>query len=98
MEYLSDTLHADFGSTPRGFLLPNLVGGVGWAASGGRWISVWASRARPVTSSVLSYGGLSRSNQPESKWGGVVATGPFARIGLFRERYGIFGNAGDCRA
>ncbi|WP_198683628.1 cellulose synthase subunit BcsC-related outer membrane protein [Peristeroidobacter agariperforans] len=90
VEYLSDTLHADFGSTPRGFLLPNLVGGVEWTPDWGSLDLGLGFARRAVTSSVLSFGGL-RDPISGVEWGGVVATGPFARIGLFRERYGFSG-------
>lgn len=88
IEYATDTLHADLGTTPRDFLLPQIVGGIEWTPGWGPFDLALALSRRPVTGSVLSYGGL-RDPISGEKWGGVVATGPSARIALYRERYGI---------
>ncbi len=65
---------ADIGSTPIGFPVSNVVGGLKWshytAVSG---ISLDLSR-RPVTSSLLSYAGA-RDPVTGEVWGGVVSTG-----------------------
>lgn len=88
--YSTDTLNADVGSTPRDFLLPQIVGGIEWTPeSDSMDIGLGLSR-RMVTSSVLSYGGL-RDPITGTKWGGVVATGAHARLGIYRERYGVSG-------
>ena len=69
-----DGLRADIGSTPIGFPVSNVVGGVKWAnytaVSG---FSIDISR-RPVTSSLVSYAGA-RDPISGEVWGGVVTTG-----------------------
>ena len=88
IEYATDTLHADLGTTPRNFLLPQVVGGIEWTPSLGPFDAGTGLSRRAVTGSVLSYAGL-RDPISGAEWGGVVATGPDARLGLYRERYGI---------
>lgn len=89
--YLTDTLSADVGTTPLGFLLTNFVGGVEWTPTVGPVdVGLGISR-RAVTSSVLSYGGM-RDPISGVEWGGVIRTGPYARFGLYRERYSVSGS------
>jgi len=84
------TLTADIGATPLGFLLPNVVGGVEWAPTW-RSLDVTLGLARrAVISSELSYAGL-RDPVSGAQWGGVVATGPYAAFGIYRESYDISG-------
>jgi predicted Zn-dependent protease len=87
----TDTLAADVGTTPLGFILPNIVGGVEWTPS---WktldLSVGLAR-RALTSSALSYAGL-RDPISGQKWGGVVSNGPYAGVGLYRERFSLSGS------
>jgi cellulose synthase operon protein C len=89
--YQTDALAADVGTTPLGFDLPNIVGGVEWTPT---WrsldLSVGLAR-RAVTSSALSYAGL-RDPISGDKWGGVVANGPYAGVGLYRERFSLSGS------
>jgi cellulose synthase operon protein C len=88
MEYSTDTLHVDLGTTPRNFQLPQVVGGIEWTPAVGRFDAGLGLSRRAVTGSVLSYGGM-RDPISGAEWGGVVATGPYARLALYRERYGI---------
>ncbi|HEY5995286.1 MAG TPA: cellulose synthase subunit BcsC-related outer membrane protein [Gallionellaceae bacterium] len=72
--YDEDGLRADIGLTPFGFPVSNVVGGVKWShytADSG--FSLDLSR-RPVTSSLLSYAGVTDPVSGEV-WGGVVTTG-----------------------
>ncbi len=88
--YQNDTLAADLGATPLGFLLPNVVGGLEWTPS---WHSVNLTLGvarRAVTSSELSYAGL-RDPVAGTEWGGVVQTGPYAGFGIYRENYDVSG-------
>jgi predicted Zn-dependent protease len=88
--YQNDTLAADLGATPLGFLLPNVVGGLEWTPS---WHSVDLTvgvARRAVTSSELSYAGL-RDPVTGTAWGGVVQTGPYAGFGIYRENYDVSG-------
>lgn len=88
--YADTTLAADVGTSPLGFERSNIVGGVTWTPS---WnsanLNVGVAR-RPVTNSELSYAGL-RDPITGAEWGGVVQTGPFAGIALYRDRYGLSG-------
>ncbi len=86
--YRTDSLSADLGTTPLGFLLNNVVGGVEWTP---RWnsadVTLGVSR-RAVTNSELSFAGL-RDPITGTPWGGVVQTGPYGGLALYRDRYGI---------
>ncbi len=86
--YQTDSLSVDLGSTPLGFLLPNIVGGIEWTPT---WhsadITLGLAR-RAVTSSELSYAGL-RDPISGTPWGGVVQTGPYVGVGIYRENYGV---------
>jgi cellulose synthase operon protein C len=86
--YQTDSLTVDLGTTPLGFLLTNVIGGVEWTPT---WhsadITLGLAR-RAVASSELSYAGL-RDPISGAPWGGVVQTGPYAGIGIYRERYDV---------
>jgi predicted Zn-dependent protease len=89
--YQSDSLAADLGTTPLGFLLPNVVGGIEWKPT---WRSVDLTLGlarRAVTSSELSYAGL-RDPVTGTSWGGVVQSGPYAGFGIYREGYDVSGS------
>jgi predicted Zn-dependent protease len=89
--FQTDTLAADVGTTPLGFNVPNLVGGIEWTPSW-RSLDVTLGLARrAVTSSALSYAGL-RDPVSGEKWGGVVANGPYAGLALYRERFSLSGS------
>ena len=85
---VSDDLRVDIGTTPLGFPVQSLNGGVlfkgDWRAFS---YSVDASR-RPLTSSLLSYAGTQDPRTGQT-WGGVQATG--VRLGLSRDDGGTFG-------
>ena len=82
------TWHADIGTTPLGFPLHSLVGGVARKGDlGPLGYTIEASR-RAVTSSVLSYAGMVDPNTGR-KWGGVTATG--ARLGMSLDQGGVVG-------
>lgn len=89
--YQTDSFTADIGSTPLGFLLPNIVGGAEWTP---KWhsadITLGLSR-RAVTGSELSYAGL-RDPITGQSWGAVVESGPYAGIGLYQDRYSVAGS------
>lgn len=78
--YETEHLRTDIGSTPIGFPVSNIVGGVKWshytAVSG---YSVDVSR-RPVISSLISYAGA-RDPVTGEVWGGVVSTGASGHVG-----------------
>jgi len=87
----TDTLAADLGTSPLGFERSNIVGGITWTPT---WnsanLSVGVAR-RAVTNSELSYAGQ-RDPITGTVWGGVVQTGPFAGLALYRERYSLSGS------
>jgi hypothetical protein len=86
--YETDTWSADLGTSGLGLLLPNIVGGIEWSPKLGALDITLGLERRAVTSSVLSFAGM-RDPITGEKWGGVVETGPFAQVGLYRERYSL---------
>lgn len=88
--FLTDTFAMDIGSTPLGFELPQVVGGLEWRpAIPNVAVSLGFSR-RAVTSSVLSYAGM-RDPISGTRWGAVIQTGPYVDAGIYRERYSVAG-------
>jgi tetratricopeptide (TPR) repeat protein len=87
--YERDGFRADIGSTPIGFPVSNIVGGLKWSHyTADTGFSFDLSR-RPVTSSLVSYAGV-RDPVTGETWGGVVSTGAglhlsrdFGRMSLF---------------
>jgi hypothetical protein len=89
--YQTDTLAADLGTTPLGFTIPNIVGGMEFSPT---WHSLDATLGiarRALTSSALSYAGL-RDPITGEKWGAVVANGTYAGLALYRERVSVSGS------
>jgi hypothetical protein len=83
-----DAWRIDLGTTPIGFPVVNVVGGLAYKAElGGFSYSIDASR-RAITSSLLSYAGTRDPNTGRT-WGGVVATG--VRLNLSRDQGGAYG-------
>ncbi|REH40537.1 MltA-interacting protein MipA [Paraperlucidibaca baekdonensis] len=75
----TDHYRADIGTTPLGFAVTSLVGGLRYsAADATRYQSLELFR-RPVQSSVLSYAGT-RDPVSGRTWGGVVRTGIGGRL------------------
>jgi cellulose synthase operon protein C len=91
--YLSDAWRVDLGTTPLGFPVHYLVGGVQYRfGTGPASFSISASR-RPVTSSVLSYAGL-RDPWTNAVWGGVRRDGLDWHTGLDIGRGNYFADLG----
>lgn len=89
--YSTDELTADLGTTPLGFLLPNIVGGVAWSPDWhGIDFTIGLDR-RAIKSSVLSYAGM-RDPITGREWGGVVTTGPYVEAGWYRELVSVAGS------
>jgi predicted Zn-dependent protease len=84
----TDSVTVDIGSTPLGFLLPNIVGGIEWTPTWRSADLTLGVARRALTSSELSYAGL-KDPISGAKWGGVVQTGPYAGIGIYRENYDV---------
>ena len=92
--YESGPWRIDLGTTPIGFPVTNVLGGVAYRGElGPASFTVEASR-RAVTSSLLSYSGTRDPNSGRT-WGGVVASG--VRLNVSRDSggdYGAWGLAG----
>jgi len=91
--YEKNGMRADIGTTPMGFPVSNVVGGIKWShyteTSG---FSFDASR-RPVTSSLLSYAG---AHDPVSNevWGGVRSSGLNLHVSRDKGRLNVFADLG----
>ena len=82
------TLRLDVGTTPLGFPVSNLVGGVLSKGDLGPFSTSFDASRRALTGSLLSYAG-SRDPRTGTVWGGVLATG--VRVGLSRDDGGTVG-------
>ena len=92
--YQGRAFAADIGSTPFGFEITNLVGGLSWAPKLGRnGRFILAGERRAVTDSLLSYAGV-EDPATGDRWGGVVRTG--GRLGLTFDNgpLGLYGDLG----
>jgi predicted Zn-dependent protease len=89
--YRTDSLSADVGTTPLGFLLTNVVGGVEWTPHWNSTDVTLGLARRAVTNSELSFAGL-RDPITGTPWGAVVQTGPYAGLAMYRERFSISGS------
>lgn len=94
--YEGDGLRADIGTTPLGFPVSDVIGGVKWShytADSG--FSFDVSR-RPVTSSLVSYAG---AHDPATNevWGGVRSTGVSMHVSRDYGRLNVFADPGYYR-
>lgn len=92
--YQGRAFAADIGSTPFGFEITNLVGGLSWAPKLGRnGRFIVAGERRAVTDSLLSYAGV-EDPATGDRWGGVTRTG--GRLGLTFDNgpLGLYGDLG----
>ena len=83
-------LSADVGSTPLGFPVANVVGGVTWNQPLGTTMNLkFEASRRPVTDSLLSYAGVT---DPASGavWGGVIRSGGESIVSYDDGDLGIF--------
>ncbi|PTB17833.1 cellulose biosynthesis protein [Trinickia symbiotica] len=91
--FLSDAWRFDLGTTPLGFPVHYLVGGVRYRFdAGSASFSLSASR-RPETSSELSYAGL-RDPWTNAVWGGVRRDGIDWHTGVDLGRFSLFSELG----
>ncbi|MGN6233188.1 MAG: cellulose synthase subunit BcsC-related outer membrane protein [Trinickia sp.] len=91
--YVSDAWRFDIGTTPLGFPIHYLVGGVRYRFDAGpASFSLSASR-RPETSSELSYAGL-RDPWTNAVWGGVRRDGVDWHTGIDFGRVNVFSEVG----
>lgn len=92
--YETETLRVDIGSTPLGFPVEDIVGGIRMRHAQDAFSYALNLSRRPVTSSLLSYAGALDPVTGEV-WGGVRSTGADFRVGFDRGRLGIFANLGS---
>jgi tetratricopeptide (TPR) repeat protein len=78
----------DIGSTPIGFPVVNVVGGIANKGDWGPFSYTLEAARRPLPSSLLSYAGTRDPNTGKT-WGGVVANG--LRLNLSRDSGGEYG-------
>lgn len=92
--YQAGDFTADIGTTPVGFEVDNVVGGVVWNPKSRNWdLRVEAAR-RAVTDSVLSWAGTTDPITGET-WGGVTKNGVRGDLSYDTGRnFGVYGNAG----
>ncbi|WP_084615687.1 cellulose biosynthesis protein BcsC [Solimonas flava] len=84
---------ADLGTTPVGFSIENLVGGLQWAPQFGELSLKFDVSRRAVTDSLLSYAGA-YDPLTGHDWGGVTRTGGRFDAAYDFGRYGLYGNGG----
>lgn len=70
----NDTWSGDLGTTPFGFHVTDLVGGLSYHGDGGKFGYTVSLHRRPLSSSLLALAGQ-RDPNSERVWGGVRATG-----------------------
>lgn len=91
--YESARLKLDIGTTPLGFAVQNLVGGLAYNDSvGDVKVKVDLSR-RAVTDSLLSYAGTV-DDVSGTTWGGVTATGGRLELSADAGQFGVYGYGG----
>jgi tetratricopeptide (TPR) repeat protein len=88
--YENDIWRVDIGTTPLGFTLQNVVGGVKWSPPLEKMDLAVSLARRAVTSSLLSYAGL---HDPVTgrAWGGVLETGLSAQAGYYGPEWSLAG-------
>ena len=89
--YEAGDFKADFGSSPLGFPVETLVGGVNWRPKGDRLSFKIDVSRRSVADSVLSYAGR-RDPATGLVWGGVTKTGGRLDFAYDLGKYGLYGN------
>lgn len=91
--YIGNGMRVDIGTTPLGFPVSNVVGGVKWS----RYTEItgfsFDVSRRPVTSSLVSYAGV---HDPTSGvvWGGVLSTGASLHLSRDIGRLNVFVDPG----
>lgn len=89
--YEVGSFKADIGTSPLGFPVETLVGGVNWRPSMGRTSFKIDVSRRSVTDSLLSYAGV-RDPGTGLVWGGVTKTGGRMDIAYDLGKYGVYVN------
>lgn len=77
--YETDNWRVDLGTTPQGFAVQDVVGGMKWSGSSQAYSYSLDVAKRPVTGSLLSYAGVADPASGEV-WGGVRSSGADMRL------------------
>lgn len=88
--YQVGQLTIDVGTTPIGFEVSNVVGGIRWTPRFGNWLLDAEVSRRAVTDSLLSYAGT-RDPVTGREFGGVTATGGRAELTYDFGKSGLYG-------
>lgn len=91
VQYEIANFSIDVGSTPLGFEIPRLVGGVSWKPIAGSWIFGFDVSRRSVTDSLLSYAGT-KDPATNEEWGAITATGSHVDVAYDMGDAGIYAN------
>ncbi len=91
--YETADVRADIGTTPLGFPVSDVVGGLKISRSMAPFAYSFEMARRPVTSSLLSYAGA-RDPVTGEVWGGVRSNGTTLHIGYDRSRFNAFADLG----
>jgi tetratricopeptide (TPR) repeat protein len=83
-------LKLDIGTTPLGFAVQNVVGGLSYNDNFGDVKLKLDLNRRPVTDSLLSYAGTV-DDVTGKTWGGVVSTGGRVEVGVEQGKFGLYG-------
>lgn len=86
----NDTWDLDIGTTPMGFNVLDVVGGVSYSSDIGPFGYTLNAHRRPISSSLLAFGGQKDTNT-DTKWGGVRASGGGVSMSYDRgEAHGVW--------
>ena len=83
----------DVGSTPLGFPVEDLVGGLRYGGDWGEFDYAVEAHRRPLSSSLLAYAGA-RDPLSDETWGGVRDSGLGLRLARYERRWSGFGSLG----
>lgn len=93
LAYEAGSFKADIGTSPLGFPVESIVGGINWRPKMERLSFKIDLARRSVTDSLLSYAGL-RDPATGLTYGGVARTGGRVDMAYDLGKYGVYANAG----
>lgn len=91
--YSQGPWRGDIGSTPLGFLVEDVVGGLRYGGDWGQFDYAVEAYRRPLTSSLLAYAGA-RDPLSGEVWGGVRNNGLGLRLARYERRWSGFASLG----
>ena len=90
----NDTWSGDIGTTPLGFDVVDVVGGLSYSSDIGPLGYTLSAQRRPISSSLLAFGGQ-RDINTGTTWGGVRATGAAVGVSYDKgEAHGVWASLG----